>query len=75
MENQEKITLVDLERTEENCLTPQQVADALGVSRKTFMRTVKNEPETLGFPIVKVGKKKIRIPKIPFLNFMRGKNK
>ncbi len=75
MENQEKITLVDLEKTEENCLTPQQVADALGVSKKSFLRTAKDEPETLGFPIVKVGKRTIRIPKIPFLNFMRGKNK
>ena len=67
-----KTTLSDIENIESDCLTPQQVSDILKVSNKTFLKAALSDHNDLGFPIIKVGQR-IKIPKEPFLKFMKGK--
>lgn len=70
-----KITLQDLldSNSTDECLTPQQVADVLDISKKRFIKAAKENPQALGFPVIQIGER-IKIPKAAFINFMNGKS-
>ncbi|UKI15485.1 MAG: hypothetical protein L6V87_06880 [Ruminococcus sp.] len=51
-----KCTLEDLKESELELLVPQMVADVLGTSAKTLIQTARNAPDSLGFPVIKIGK-------------------
>lgn len=70
-----KITLQDLLKSNstDECLTPQQVADVLNISKKRLIKAAKENPTALGFPVIKIGER-IKFPKAAFINFMNGKN-
>jgi len=67
----EKLTLDDLERMEADTLTPAQVAPLLGVNPNSLRCQVWDDPERLGFPVSVIGCR-IRIPRLAFIEFMRG---
>ena len=50
------------------------VADVLGTSAKTLIQTARNAPDSLGFPVIKIGKR-VRFPKRAFIDFMLGSSK
>ena len=52
-----KCTLEDLKESELELLVPQMVADVLGTSAKTLIQTARNAPDSLGFPVIKIGKR------------------
>ena len=74
IEMTDKFTLEALERSTKECLTAQQVSDILKVSKKSFMKAAKTEPDKLGFPIIQIGQR-IIVPREPFLKFIHGKEK
>lgn len=49
------------------------VAKAIGVAPQNLREQAKDEPEKLGFNVIVVGTS-IRIPRIPFLNYILGSN-
>ena len=57
-----KCTLEDLKESELELLVPQMVADVLGTSAKTLIQTARNAPDSLGFPVIKIGKR-VRFPR------------
>lgn len=54
-------------------LLAEDVAKALGIAPQKLREQAKDEPEKLGFNVVVVGTS-IRIPRIPFLNYILGSN-
>ena len=63
--------LKELEELESEILTCQQVAPVLQANPATIHQQAMERPELLGFPVVCVGNR-VKIPKRPFLNLMRG---
>lgn len=66
-----KCTLEDLKQIESELLLPEMIADVLGTSTKTLIQTAINAPESLGFPVIKIGKR-VRFPRRAFIDFMLG---
>lgn len=66
-----KCTLEDLKESELELLVPQMVADVLGTSAKTLIQTARNASDSLGFPVIKIGKR-VRFPRRAFVDFMSG---
>ena len=54
-------------------LLSEDAAKAIGVAPQNLREQAKDEPEKLGFNIIVVGTS-IRIPRIPFLNYILGSN-
>ena len=54
-------------------LLSEDAAKAIGVAPQKLREQAKDEPEKLGFNVIVVGKS-IRIPRIPFLNYILGSN-
>lgn len=52
-------------------ITPALAAMAIGCDPQTLRRQIAEEPDRVGFPVIKVGKW-IRIPKKPFLKHLIG---
>ncbi len=65
------MTLTEIENLEKEYLTPVQVAPLLGVNPYTINKQFEEDKEALGFNVAKIGKN-IRIPRIGFINFMKG---
>ena len=65
-------TLKDIEAIDCEILTCQQVAGVLQANPATIHQQAMERPELLGFPVVICGNR-VKIPKRPFLNLMRGK--
>lgn len=63
-------TLEDLERVEREFLTCAQVAPILGANADTIRQQAVEAPSMLGFPVI-VAKSRVKIPRRPFLRFMR----
>ena len=59
-----KCTLEDLKESELELLVPQMVAE-------TLIQTARNAPDSLGFPVIKIGKR-VRFPRRAFVDFMSG---
>ena len=63
-------TLEDIENLPGEVLTCQQIARILGVNPSTIHIQAMERPELLGFPVICAGRR-VKIPKRPFLRFMR----
>ena len=65
------MTLQELEQLETEVLTPNQVAPILGCQPYTINVATRDGKNPFPFPIIRMGSR-VRIPKKPFLKFMRG---
>lgn len=65
------MTLAELEALPVEVFTPAQVAPVLKLDQDTIRGQARSCPELLGFPVI-VAMSRVKIPKQPFLRFMRG---
>ena len=63
-------TIEEVEALPTEVLTCDQIAKVLHVDPTTLRVQAKTKPEQLGFPVIVV-KSRVKIPKQPFLRFMR----
>lgn len=61
----------EIENSEEVFLLPDDVGKVIGVAPQRLREQAKDEPEKLGFNVIVVGTS-IKIPRIPFLEFVLG---
>lgn len=66
----ERMTLEQIEALPVEILTCQQVAPLLGANPATIHGQAMERPELLGFPVICAGRR-VKIPKRPFVRFMR----
>lgn len=64
------MTLEEIAALPVEVLTPAQVAPVLRLDQDTIRGQARECPERLGFPVI-VAKSRVKIPKQPFLRFMR----
>lgn len=64
------MTLEELERFPREWLTCAQVAPVLGAKCGNLHDQAVDDPQMLGFPVVVI-KSRVKIPKQPFIRFMR----
>lgn len=67
------ITLEEIEEIPRDYLLPVEVADYLHIYPQNLRIALRKDKSMLGVPAIIVGKM-IKIPKIPFVKFMRGEN-
>ena len=65
------MTLEQIEALPTEVLTCQQIAPILGANPATIHGQATERPELLGFPVIVAGRR-VRIPKRPFIKFMKG---
>jgi len=65
------MTLEDLEALPGEVLTCQQIAPLLCANPATIRCQAQERPEMLGFPVIVAGCR-VKIPKRPFIRFMKG---
>lgn len=65
------MTLAELEQVPGEVLTCSQIAPILGADPATIHQQAIEAPHFLGFPVI-VAKRRVKIPKMPFIKFMRG---
>lgn len=65
-----RMTLDEIEAIPGEVLTPAQVAPVLHLDQDTVRGQAHERPELLGFPVIVAGNR-VKIPKRPFLAFMR----
>ncbi len=63
--------LREIERSEDVFLLADDVAKAIGVAPQNLREQAKDEPHKLGFNVIVVGTS-IKIPRIPFLEYIKG---
>lgn len=63
------MTLDEIRRSDKVLLTPADVAEVLGADPQTIRTAALDNPQTLGFPVSRIGKL-TRIPRKPFLAFL-----
>ena len=66
------MSLDDLKRLDREFLTPAQVAEILNCSAHGVRIWARQRPEQLGFPVCVIGRR-VRIPRLGFLNWINGK--
>ena len=66
-------TLEELEAIPGEILTCENVAGVLQVKPYNLCLQARQYPETIPFPVIVMGTR-VKIPKKPFLKFMRGEN-
>lgn len=66
-----RLTLDQIEAMATDVLTPAQVASVLHLDQDTIRGQAREAPWLLGFPVVCAGNR-VKIPRLPFLRFMRG---
>lgn len=64
-------TLNDIEALPKEFLLASDVADYLGTNPDFIRGQAHEDPTKLGFPVVVIGTR-VKIPKEPFIKFMRG---
>lgn len=68
-------TLEEIEKSPKALLAPLDISDYLQIDAHAFRIQVredkKNRTDSFGFPVMVIGNR-IKIPKDPFLKFMRG---
>ncbi len=69
----DKLSLQDIERLPGEMLTPEQVAGVLEMNPHTIRVMADQQPDAFGFPIMVMGTR-VKIPKQPFLLYMRGES-
>lgn len=67
------MTLSDLASIDRDYLIPSEVAPILGCDQYAINVAARQQPEALGFAVVRVGNR-VKIPKLAFLRFMRYGN-
>lgn len=67
------MTLNELEALDTEVLTPRQIAPVLGFNPQNIRIQAHEAPDKLGFTCIVIGTR-VRIPKRPFLAFMRGQS-
>ena len=67
----ERMTLDQIAEMTAEVLTPAQVASVLHLDQDTIRGQAREAPWLLGFPVVLAGNR-VKIPRLPFLRFMRG---
>lgn len=67
------MTLEDMIRSEKPFVTPQDVADVLKCSAQIIRIQARDNPEALGFPVIRVGSR-TKIPRKAFIQFMGERN-
>lgn len=63
-------TLEEIEALPGEVLTCQQIAPILGANPSTIHLQAMERPDLLGFPVICAGRR-VKIPKRPFVRFMR----
>ena len=63
------MTLEELASVQGEILTCEQIADVLGSQPHTIRTQAKNDPASLGFPVIIIGNR-VKIPKRSFLAHM-----
>lgn len=69
----DKLSLQDIERLPGEMLTPAQVAGVLEMNPYTINVMAAQQPDAFGFPVMLLGNR-VKIPKQPFLLYMRGES-
>lgn len=67
----ERLTLDQIEAMTTEVLTPAQVASVLHLDQDTIRGQARDCPWRLGFPVIVAGNR-VKVPRLPFLRFMRG---
>lgn len=67
----ERLTLEQIDSMTDEVLTPSQVSGVIHLDQDTIRGQARACPELLGFPVIVAGNR-VKIPRIPFLRFMRG---
>lgn len=65
------MTLEDIERIDKSFLTAVDVAPYIRCDPGTLRLAAHMAPQLLGFPVVVMGHR-VKIPKLPFIQFCRG---
>lgn len=63
------LTLKDISEMDCLMLLPDQVGQVLGIAPQAIRMTARENPEQLGFPVTII-KRRVHIPRIPFLEYM-----
>ena len=66
-------TISDLESIPRDYLKVSEVCSVIHTKPETFRGQAHQAPQKIGFPVIVIGSR-IKIPKIPFIKFMRGEN-
>lgn len=66
-------TLAEIEELPQEILTCSDIAGVLKADPYSIHKQATTNPEWLGFPVVVMGNR-VKIPKQPFLSFMRGES-
>lgn len=69
----DRMSLKDIEQLPGEMLTPEQVAPVLEMNPHTIRVQAGQDPNVFGFPVMVIGIR-IKIPKQPFLLYMRGES-
>lgn len=68
------LSIEDIENMPDMTLSTKQAAEIIGCSEKMLRSQLVENPNFFGFPVIiisgKSGYKKIRIPKLPFINYL-----
>lgn len=67
------LSLKEIEQLPGEMLTPEQVASVLEMNPHTIRVQAGQDPDAFGFPVMVIGTR-VKIPKQPFLLFMRGES-
>lgn len=65
------MTLEELKNTEAATVNIADIAEILGCTPQTIRVAARQRPDLLGFPIIIMGSR-VRIPRIPFIQFIEG---
>lgn len=68
------MTLKDLREKDGDVLRAEDVAKYLHVSPQLLREQAREDPSKLGFRVIVIGTQTL-IPKLPFVQFMKGENK
>lgn len=68
------MTLQEIESSSKDILTACEVAEVLSCDPQLVRCVAKHEPKSLGFPVI-VMRNRVKIPRLPFLEFMKGSKK
>jgi hypothetical protein len=64
-------TLSELERMDCPTITPATVASILGQDPQSIRDQAHYDPKMLGYPVIVTGRR-IKIPRLPFIQFIKG---
>lgn len=67
----DRLTLDQIAEMDTAVLTPAQVASVLHLDQDTIRGQAREAPWLLGFPVICAGNR-VKVPRLPFLRFMRG---